>query len=101
MTMLFVVAAFVVFRAESMQSAAVILGDLAFTSETGALPATENVALLCGALFIAILFPTSQRLALELLRPRPAMACTAAVALVLVLLEIGAGRNVEFIYFQF
>ena len=101
MTIMFVFSTFVVFRAESIQSAVVILGDLAFTSEVGALPTAKNAAMLGAALLIAILFPTSQRLAFELLRPHPAVAILAAVALILVLLKIGAGQNVEFIYFQF
>ena len=101
MTIMFVFSAFVVFRAESIQSAVVILGDLAFTAEVGVLPTAKNAAMLGAALLIAILFPTSQRLAFELLRPHPAVAIMAAVALVLVLLKIGAGQNVEFIYFQF
>ena len=56
---------------------------------------------MAGALVIAIWFPTSQKLALERLGPRPAVAGLVAVSLVLVLLDIGAGQNVEFIYFQF
>ncbi|NQU71865.1 MAG: MBOAT family protein [Rhodospirillales bacterium] len=103
-TFLFVVAAFVVFRADTMHAAANILGDLVFMAgapETVAPPTPKTVALLGGALLTAILFPTSQRITFEYLRPRPAVAFMIAAVFVVVLLKIGAGLNVEFIYFQF
>lgn len=100
-TMLFVIAAFVVFRAETLGAARVIFGDMLFVGDVGTLPDTKTAALLCGAMLIALVFPTSQKIALDLLTPRPAYAAFSAVALTLVLIFVGTGQNAEFIYFQF
>jgi D-alanyl-lipoteichoic acid acyltransferase DltB (MBOAT superfamily) len=101
LTFLFVIATFVVFRAEDTDSALVILGDLMFVSGSGDLPEAKTAGLLAAALMIALVFPTSQTLALDLLSPRPAFAAIGAAAVVLVLLYVGTGQNAEFIYFQF
>jgi hypothetical protein len=49
----------------------------------------------------AVAGPTSQKLALEWLRARPAYAVAIAVSLLLLVLKIGDGGYSEFIYFQF
>jgi alginate O-acetyltransferase complex protein AlgI len=61
----------------------------------------DDLFLILGAALVAFLAPNSQTLALERLQPTRAAAVTAGFSLVAVLLQIGAGQNVEFIYFQF
>jgi hypothetical protein len=50
---------------------------------------------------IALLAPNSQHLVLEPAQPNRHLATVVGLALVVVLLNVGAGQNVEFIYFQF
>ena len=50
---------------------------------------------------IALLAPNSQRLVLEPALPNRHVAAAVGLTLVVVLLNVGAGQNVEFIYFQF
>jgi alginate O-acetyltransferase complex protein AlgI len=100
-TFLFVIAAFVVFRAESLAAAQAVLAGMAFANGVGALPDGKALWLLAVALAIVLLCPTTQRLALEKLTPRPAFAVVGAVVGLLVLLYVGTGQNAEFIYFQF
>ncbi len=60
----------------------------------------DLLLILAGAL-IAFLAPNSQTLALTKLRPTRSGAIAVGLGLLAVLLEIGAGQNAEFIYFQF
>ena len=61
----------------------------------------NDLLLILSAALIAFLAPNSQTIALERLKPTRVAAVTAGLALLAVLLEIGAGQNIEFIYFQF
>jgi D-alanyl-lipoteichoic acid acyltransferase DltB (MBOAT superfamily) len=61
----------------------------------------DDYLLIAGAALIAFLAPNSQTIALERLEPRRLAAALAGLAFVAVLLQVGAGQNVEFIYFQF
>lgn len=61
----------------------------------------NDFLLILVAASVAFIAPNSQTIALERLEPRRFVAVVAAIALVAVLVEIGAGQNVEFIYFQF
>ncbi|HIF08546.1 MAG TPA: MBOAT family protein [Sneathiellales bacterium] len=101
-TLLFVFLAWILFRAESFDAAVNLYGALAFVSEeAGHLPKVKDLMLIAMAIGIAAFGPCSHDLVQKVLLPRPALAVAAALALVAVVLEIGAGRNVEFIYFQF
>jgi alginate O-acetyltransferase complex protein AlgI len=102
LTFLFVVAAFVLFRATSFEAAATIYGhmigldgfslDFRGDGHHGVIPV---------ALAIVLLLPPSQKLVLEWLPPRPWAAAATAAVLIAGLLQIGVGANEEFIYFQF
>ena len=101
-TMLFVFLAWVLFRAETFGVAADMVGAMAggngwSLSVTG----VEKLWLIGVAAAIAVLGPTSQRAALDILVPRQLAAVGVGAALVFVTLAVGGGDNAEFIYFQF
>jgi alginate O-acetyltransferase complex protein AlgI len=100
MTMLFVVAAWVVFRAPGFDVAASILRSMAGNSGIGSVH-VENLPVVPIAVLVAVLGPTSQQAALARLRPRPWLALPAAAAFVFLLLLIGGRVPNEFIYFRF
>ncbi|MGB5832478.1 MAG: MBOAT family O-acyltransferase [Thiohalocapsa sp.] len=61
----------------------------------------QDLLLILGAALIALLGPNSQTIALAKLRPNRLIARVTGLAVVAVMLAVGAGQNVEFIYFQF
>ena len=101
LTFLFVMLAFVVFRAENLGAAQAIITSLTLANGVGTAPETKVIVLVSGALLATLIFPTSQKLALELLSPHPLFAIVTSAALVIVLLFVGSDQNAEFIYFQF
>jgi hypothetical protein len=59
------------------------------------------VTLVAVAAAIAFLGPTSQRVALDLLRPVRWAAVALGVVLVALLIQLNRGQSYQFIYFQF
>lgn len=103
LTMLFVMAGWVLFRAPDFATAARMLAAMGHvTLERTVLPpdTTQAVALLAGCL-VAVVGPTSQVAALDRLTPRPWVGAAAGVVLFVMLLVIGGRIPNEFIYFQF
>lgn len=104
LTMLVVVFAWVMFRAESFGSAWALWAGMLGIGEGGrgfalAQPADLWLVALGGAIVLGL--PTSQSVALDRLRPaRLAAVATGGLGLYVALL-VGGGRAVEFIYFQF
>ena len=101
-TMLFVFICWVLFRAETFGAAAhmlMVMSGLEGWALT--VEGVENLWLIGVAAAVAVLGPTSQRAALEMLAPRRSVAVGLAAALVFVTLKLGGGNNAEFIYFQF
>ncbi|MGE4219485.1 MAG: MBOAT family protein [Alphaproteobacteria bacterium] len=102
LTLVFVTAAWVPFRAQSLGDAG---GMLAAMGGLGgfdiAVRDLDKPWILPVAAALALLAPRAYDLALERLEARPWIAAAAGVLAVLVLLQIGAGQNQEFIYFQF
>ncbi|MEE8170622.1 MAG: MBOAT family O-acyltransferase [Phycisphaerae bacterium] len=101
-TMLFVFICWVLFRAETFGAAAnmlMVMSGLEGWALT--VEGVERLWLIGVAAAVAVLGPTSQRAALEMLAPRRAVAVGLAAALVFVTLKLGGGNNAEFIYFQF
>jgi len=101
LTMLVVVVGFVLFRASGFAAAADILRGMAGLSGIGAAGGLHAWSLILAAGLVAAIGPAAHQLALERLRPQPWVAVTAGVGFVYLLLEVGGGRNTEFIYFQF
>ena len=102
LTMVLVVAGWVLFRSVDLTSAWAMFGSLvgyAPHAETvlGALR-YRNFAL---AAAIVLFSPNSQQLVLERMQPRSWVAVGFAIALVAVFLELGNNDNIEFIYFEF
>ena len=101
-TMLFVFSAWVPFRAQSFTSAIDMLSIMAGIQGWAMTIQDPETLWFTGlAAVAAILGPTSQQVMLESLAPRRAVAVGLSTALVFVLLKVGGGDNVEFIYFQF
>ena len=100
LTLLFVMAAWVLFRSPSFAIAADMLGSMAGLHGWGSAK-FDNLDVAAAAALAAIVGPTSQQFALGSLRPRRWLAVPAAVGLVYMLLLIGGRAQHEFIYFQF
>jgi alginate O-acetyltransferase complex protein AlgI len=100
LTMLFVLAGWVLFRAADFPTAWHILASMAGLEGWGKVH-IDNRAVLYIGIAVALLGPTSQQAILERLSPRGWTAGAAAVALVWALLAIGGRPQNEFIYFQF
>lgn len=101
-TQLFVVTSLTLFRAPTFGEAATMAGGLAGLHGTGATSMPDEVAwaLVFGA-SIATIGPTSQRLALELVRPVQWIAVPVGLVLSWLLVLIGGRLPNDFIYFQF
>jgi alginate O-acetyltransferase complex protein AlgI len=98
-TMLFVIAGWVVFRASSFGTAGSIMLSLA--GGTGFGGVLQEYKLLILAALASVLIPSAHEIKDGLLRPHPAVAATAGVLAIYCLLEAGQGAPVNFIYFQF
>jgi D-alanyl-lipoteichoic acid acyltransferase DltB (MBOAT superfamily) len=100
LTLLFVIAGWVLFRAPDFATAAGVLGSMAGAHGVGHMH-LDNAALVVLAVAGVLLLPPSQDLALRHLRPAPWLAVPVGAALVFLLLLVGGRVPNEFIYFQF
>ena len=100
LTLLFVIAAWVLFRSPDFATASAILGSMAGLHGMASMK-LGNAAAVAVAVALCLLAPPSQDLALTRLRPAPWLAVPAAAALVFLLLLAGGRVPNEFIYFQF
>jgi alginate O-acetyltransferase complex protein AlgI len=98
-TMLFVLAGWVVFRAASFGVAGSILTSLVGAGGFGGV--LQEVNLLLVAALASALIPSAHEMINGLKNPHPALAAAGAVLAVYCLLEVGEGAPVNFIYFQF
>lgn len=102
LTMLFVVAGWVLFRAPDFATAArMLLAMAGLPLHTALALDTTFKATLAIGIAAALLGPTSQAAALEWLRPRPWAGAAVGLVLFVMLLVIGGRIPNEFIYFQF
>jgi len=102
LTMLFVMACWVLFRAADFTTAGDILLSLLGQHGAGRIRLDrEFVAALVGGAAVALLGATSQEVALTKLQPRPWLAMPAGLALAYLLLLVGGRLPNVFIYFQF
>ena len=102
LTLLFVMACWVLFRAPDFATAGDILAAMAFAYGPGTVKLSQDVwaAMLIGAA-VALIGPTSQRAALDLLRPSPWIAVPVGLGLMYLVITIGGRLPNVFIYFQF
>ena len=100
LTTLFVLAAWVLFRAPDFATAARMFAGLLGANGGGRVH-VDNAVVVAGAVAIAWLAPTSQGIALGRLRPAPWLMLPVGAALVFLLLLVGGRVPNEFIYFQF
>ena len=102
LAMLVVFVGWVLFRAESFAAAAAILSSMVGGSGWSlTLSGLPNLWMIPVAAMVAIVGPTSQRIALELMTPWRWHTVGVAVALILALLQVGGGLSRDFVYFQF
>lgn len=103
MTMLFVVAGWVLFRSPDFATAWTMLSAMAGAGGPAAewSGGLERPWLMAAAAAVAVVGPTSLAFVEDLLRPRRIVAAAFAVLAVVCLLEVGKGQPVSFIYFQF
>ncbi len=101
LTMLFVVLGWVLFRAADFDVALAFLRGMAGLHGAGAMVDEDAARFVVFAGLFAVLGPTSVEIAMHSDRPRRALAAAAGFALAACVLHVGAGRPMEFIYFQF
>ena len=100
LTLLFVMAGWVLFRAPDFTTAWRVLGAMAGADGLGHVH-VRNAIVVGLACLVATVGPTSQVVALERLRPTPWLAVPAGLALAFLLFLVGGRIPNEFIYFQF
>jgi alginate O-acetyltransferase complex protein AlgI len=98
-TMLFVLAGWVVFRAASFGVAGSLLMSL--VGEGGLGGTLQEVKLLIVAALASALIPSAHEIINGVKNPHPALAAAGALLAVYCMLEVGEGAPVNFIYFQF
>jgi hypothetical protein len=101
LTLLFVVAAWVLFRAPNFGTALRVYAGMAGAEGWGARLHVEGRWVLVAAAAVALIGPTSQRVAMDRLRANRWLAGAAGAALAGLLLLAGGRVPNEFIYFQF
>jgi D-alanyl-lipoteichoic acid acyltransferase DltB (MBOAT superfamily) len=98
-TMLFVLAGWVVFRASGFHAAGAVLASLAGVNGFGG--AIAEAKLIAVAALASALIPSAHEIKERLLRPSPALALVTALLAAFCVFEVGRGAPVNFIYFQF
>ena len=102
LTMLFVMACWVLFRAPDFSTAGAVLGSMVGAHGVGGIALKpEFIAALALGTGIAVAGPSSQAAVLTRLRPHPWIAIPAGVGLAYILLLIAGRLPNVFIYFQF
>ena len=101
LTLLFVIACWVLFRAADFPAAARLLAAMAGDTPTTGATKPHDAAIICIAVAAALLGPTSQDWVCSRAPPAPWLAGAAGLAAVLVLLLIGGRIPNAFIYFRF
>jgi alginate O-acetyltransferase complex protein AlgI len=99
LTMLFVMAGWVLFRAADFHSAASILCALA--GGNGFAGAVKNAALIAIAAVVAVAVPSAHEIRNMRPMPWPAVAVGAALLAGICVMEVNNGPSLNFIYFQF
>ena len=99
LTMAFVMAGWVLFRAADFHAAASVLYALVGGGGFGG--AVKNASLIAVAAVVAVAVPSAHEIAELRPMPWPAVAATAALLAGVCVLEAGNGPSLNFIYFQF
>ncbi|HYD67851.1 MBOAT family protein [Azospirillum sp.] len=101
LTMLFVVAGWVLFRAPDFAVAGSMLAAMAGFGASGLGTGLERPLLLAASAAVALIGPTSLEFIDHKLPPRRIVAAGFAAVAVVCILEVGKGQPLNFIYFQF
>jgi hypothetical protein len=99
LTMLFVLASWALFRADSFSVAGSILASLCGLN--GLAGRLQEVGLLLAAALASTMLPSAHELKDKLLKPRPAIAWALGALAAYCVLVVGRGPPLNFIYFQF
>jgi hypothetical protein len=100
LTLVFVMAGWVLFRSPDFATAAGVLSSMAGGHGLGRVH-IDNAPVMALAVLAVLVLPPSQDLALQYLRATPWIAVPLGAALVFLLLLVGGRVPNEFIYFQF
>lgn len=98
-TMLFVIIGWVLFRSSDFQSAAYMLMGMVGLGE--GLGEFKSAGLIAIAAVVSVVGPSSLRFVDEYLPDRRIVAMAVAALFVVVVLQVGKGQAISFIYFQF
>jgi alginate O-acetyltransferase complex protein AlgI len=99
LTMLFVVAGWVLFRARDFLVAANMLGSMA--GAVGLHGELQGIKYLVAGALVSVLVPSAHEIKEFSLRPNRLVAAATAVLAIVCVLQVGDGAPVSFIYFQF
>ena len=99
LTMAFVLAGWVLFRASDFGTAASLLASLAGARGVGGV--LEVPGLMLTAALVSALVPSAHEIKDRYLQPWPALATAAGALAVYCMLQVGQGPPLNFIYFQF
>jgi alginate O-acetyltransferase complex protein AlgI len=99
LTMAFVMAGWVLFRSANFATAASILASLCGGAGFGG--TVGSPGLLIVSALVSALIPSAHEIKDQYLQPLPALASAAGALAVYCVLEVGQGRPLNFIYFQF
>lgn len=100
LTMVFVIFGWVLFRAESFESARLVMTGMLGGGDAEVLVKDKFGILLLGGI-LAALGPSAQRYASAIARPSRTLAIVLGLTATLIIMRVGAGRSLDFIYFQF
>jgi alginate O-acetyltransferase complex protein AlgI len=102
-TLLFVMITWILFRAPDFDVAIGMLLSLVEVHQFGVITGNygANPLLLALAAVVALIGPTSQKIALKFNFNTPFVAVPVALVLILIVIEVGSQAHPDFIYFQF
>lgn len=100
LTMIFVICGWVLFRAETFTAASNVLQGM-WLGGTAAIDVLDGFPLVVAAGVLAVLGPTGKVWAEQRARPSRPLAVIIGIMMMLIILRVGEGRSLDFIYFQF
>lgn len=101
LTMSFVIAGWVLFRAADFRAAWHMLASMGGLSGWGGNVGLDDLRFLLVGLGLSLLGPSNVEIAGRSWLAQRAVAVLAGIALVAVVMRVGHGRSIDFIYFQF
>jgi alginate O-acetyltransferase complex protein AlgI len=101
LTMLFVIVGWVIFRAENFAAVSGMMRGLVGLGPVSIIGSADGIALILAAGALSVFGPVSHQWVAEKARASRGLAVGTGVLLMTLVLRVGEGRSLDFIYFQF